>query len=45
HGRYVCKARTPECWRCTIAELCRYKPKTPDPATVSKLGPKKRARR
>lgn len=32
HGRYVCKARKPECWRCTIADLCRYKPKTPDPA-------------
>jgi len=29
HGRYVCKARTPECWRCVIAGLCRYKPKTP----------------
>jgi endonuclease-3 len=31
HGRYVCKARTPECWRCEIAHLCRYKPKTPAP--------------
>jgi endonuclease III len=31
HGRYVCKARTPECWRCIIADLCRYKPKTPPP--------------
>ncbi|MEO0785857.1 MAG: endonuclease III [Pseudomonadota bacterium] len=41
HGRYVCKARKPECWRCGIAEYCRYKPKTPDPATVSDLGPKK----
>ena len=40
HGRYVCKARTPECWRCAIAEWCKYTPKTPDPATVSKLGPK-----
>ena len=29
HGRYVCKARTPECWRCSIADLCRYKDKTP----------------
>jgi endonuclease-3 len=29
HGRYVCKARTPECWRCDIADLCRYKHKTP----------------
>jgi endonuclease-3 len=24
HGRYVCKARKPECWRCTIADLCRF---------------------
>ena len=31
HGRYVCKARTPECWRCRIADLCRFKPKTPSP--------------
>lgn len=29
HGRYICKARTPECWRCPVADLCRYKPKTP----------------
>ena len=31
HGRYVCKARTPECWRCVVSDLCRYKPKTPPP--------------
>ncbi len=31
HGRYVCKARTPECWRCGIADLCEYKPKTKAP--------------
>jgi endonuclease-3 len=31
HGRYTCKARTPECWRCVVAELCAYKPKTPAP--------------
>jgi endonuclease-3 len=31
HGRYVCKARTPECWRCPVGDLCRYKPKTPTP--------------
>jgi endonuclease-3 len=31
HGRYVCKARTPECWRCSIAPWCEYKPKTPAP--------------
>lgn len=28
HGRYVCKARKPECWRCDIADLCEYKDKT-----------------
>lgn len=28
HGRYVCKARKPECWRCPIADLCAYKDKT-----------------
>jgi endonuclease-3 len=31
HGRYVCKARRPECWRCVVADLCRYQPKTPPP--------------
>jgi endonuclease-3 len=31
HGRYVCKARTPECWRCVVADLCAFKPKTPAP--------------
>ena len=28
HGRYVCKARKPDCPACTIADLCRYKDKT-----------------
>lgn len=27
HGRYVCKARTPECGQCTIVDLCEYKHK------------------
>lgn len=31
HGRYTCKARTPECWRCIVADLCAFKPKTPAP--------------
>ena len=31
HGRYVCKARRPECWRCIVADLCAYRPKTPPP--------------
>lgn len=37
HGRYVCKARVPECWRCIIACSCAYQPKTPPPAKASKL--------
>ncbi len=39
HGRYVCKARTPECWRCTVADLCSFRKKVMAPpksrATVS----------
>lgn len=31
HGRYVCKARRPECWRCPVIDLCCYRPKTPAP--------------
>jgi len=36
HGRYTCKARRPECPRCPIRDICRYRAKTPgchDPAT------------
>jgi len=36
HGRYVCKARTPECWRCPIADLCEYPDKTPAPVATGK---------
>jgi endonuclease-3 len=28
HGRYVCKARNPDCIKCVIKELCEYKNKT-----------------
>jgi endonuclease-3 len=31
HGRYICVARTPKCWECSVAALCDYKPKTPAP--------------
>lgn len=31
HGRYVCKARKPECWRCIINDICLYPDKTPAP--------------
>ena len=39
HGRYVCKARRPDCPRCTVADLCAFKDKTPDP---SRQGGKRR---
>ena len=31
HGRYVCKARTPECWRCGVQDLCSYRMKVLEP--------------
>jgi len=31
HGRYICKARKPECWRCIVSETCQFKKKTPAP--------------
>jgi endonuclease-3 len=33
HGRYICKARKPECWRCPVDDLCAFKPKTPAPTS------------
>ena len=27
HGRYICKARRPECWRCVVNDLCDFKSK------------------
>ncbi|MFM9934717.1 MAG: endonuclease III [Novosphingobium sp.] len=46
HGRYVCKARTPECWRCPVVDLCGFKAKIPEqgakPAT-QRLATQKRA--
>ena len=37
HGRYVCKARRPECWRCLVEDLCAYKPKSLPPPARSPL--------
>ncbi len=31
HGRYVCKARRPECWHCPVTQWCRFAPKTSAP--------------
>ncbi|MDB5316718.1 MAG: Endonuclease [Rhodospirillales bacterium] len=33
HGRYVCKARAPECWRCVAVAFCNYKDKVLDPSS------------
>ncbi len=41
HGRYVCKARVPECWRCVAAKWCGYKDKMPPPVVKP---PRKAAR-
>ncbi len=35
HGRYVCKARRPECWRCIVSDLCAFEPKTPAPKAIA----------
>ena len=45
HGRYVCKARTPECWRCKVVDLCSFKAKVLDPsAPKPKFKPKSKAK-
>jgi endonuclease-3 len=41
HGRYLCKARVPGCWRCPGAAFCTYPDKTPMPA--AKKPPKRLA--
>ncbi|MBS7349926.1 MAG: endonuclease III [Comamonas sp.] len=30
-GRYICQARKPRCWECSVAAYCSFKPKTPAP--------------
>jgi endonuclease-3 len=32
HGRYICKARAPECWRCPARGFCNYRDKVLAPA-------------
>jgi endonuclease III len=34
HGRYVCLARKPLCWQCSVAAPCGFKDKTPRPKSA-----------
>ena len=54
HGRYVCKARRPDCPACILRDLCAYEPKTgaadrappgPDPADAVSAPPRPRSAR
>ncbi len=45
HGRYTCKARTPECWRCVVVDQCRYQPKTLLPEGLDGADPRPRQQR
>jgi endonuclease-3 len=33
HGRYICQARQPRCWECSVADCCDFQPKSPAPRT------------
>jgi len=39
HGRYICKARRPECWRCPLSDLCPWRPKSEAPPVSSQTPP------
>ena len=45
HGRYICKARKPDCPRCVLIDLCGFKEKTSDAPAVAakKPNPRKHA--
>ena len=34
-GREICKPGAPQCWRCPLASICAYRPKTPPPKVLS----------
>lgn len=38
HGRYICKARLPECWRCPVIAQCRFRAKTMSPPKTRLAG-------
>lgn len=43
HGRYTCKARTPECWRCPVVDLCTFRFKTAKKADKTSVKSKEKA--
>ena len=45
HGRYICKARKPECWRCPVEDLCRSKDKVLDPTAPAPKAKKAAAKK
>jgi endonuclease-3 len=45
HGRYICKARKPDCPRCVLIDLCGFREKTVDAPAVAKSRPGKPAAR
>ena len=44
HGRYVCKARRPECWRCVAVEWCRFPDKVLAPGAPAPNGRERQPR-
>ncbi len=42
HGRYICKARNPDCPSCLIADLCEFRGKTKTPASPAVIKAKKK---
>jgi endonuclease-3 len=45
HGRYTCKARVPECWRCTVVDLCAFRSKSSAPVKNGRSGPNPETKR
>ena len=41
HGRYTCKARAPECWRCPVVDLCGWRSKVLEPPARGAVGRQK----
>ncbi len=40
-GRYICKARRPECWRCPVREICRHPDKQLNPDRTARARPRR----